>query len=45
MASKQWKTPPEMFIDLTKNYRVLMATNRGSITFDYVSKVRPEDCQ
>ncbi|GAP14805.1 peptidyl-prolyl cis-trans isomerase [Longilinea arvoryzae] len=42
MASKQWKNPPEMAIDTTKNYRVSMTTNRGIITLDLYPKHAPK---
>lgn len=42
MASKQWKTPPEMTIDTSKDYRVTMTTNRGVITLDLYPKFAPK---
>ncbi len=42
MASKQWKTPPEMTIDASKTYRVTMTTNRGVITLDLNPKFAPK---
>jgi len=42
MPSKQWKTPPEMMIDSSKNYRVSMTTSRGLITLELYPKYAPK---
>jgi peptidyl-prolyl cis-trans isomerase B (cyclophilin B) len=42
MPSKQWKTPPDMVIDSSKNYRVSMVTSRGTITLELYPKYAPK---
>ena len=43
MAKKnqQWATAPEMIIDLSKNYKAVMHTDKGDITLDLFEKQVP----
>jgi peptidyl-prolyl cis-trans isomerase B (cyclophilin B) len=42
VASKQWKSPPELTIDTSKTYRVTMETNKGTIEIDLYPKYAPK---
>jgi len=42
MAKLQWDKPPEMEIDVTKIYQVLMETNRGMIQIDLYPQHAPK---
>ncbi len=43
MAKKiqQWASAPEMLIDLAKNYKAVMHTDKGDITLDLFEKLVP----
>lgn len=43
MAKKiqQWASAPEMLIDLAKNYKAVMQTDKGEITLDLFEKLVP----
>jgi peptidyl-prolyl cis-trans isomerase B (cyclophilin B) len=40
--SKQWKKAPEMGIDTTKNYKVTMETNKGTIILELYPQYAPK---
>ncbi len=42
MSSKQWKSAPEMVIELKKKYEVLMKTNRGDIVIELAPQHAPK---
>lgn len=42
MTHKQWKTPPEMQIDLQKTYRVEMETSKGMIELELYPEHAPK---
>src|SRR5574341_2539242 len=42
MATRQWKTPPEMAIDPIKAYRVKMNTNKGLIELELYPQHAPK---
>jgi peptidyl-prolyl cis-trans isomerase B (cyclophilin B) len=42
MSEKQWNTPPEMVIDIKKNYEVHMKTNRGEIVIELAPQYAPK---
>jgi peptidyl-prolyl cis-trans isomerase B (cyclophilin B) len=42
MAEQQWDTPPEMQIDLSKNYSVSIATDRGTIELELYPQHAPQ---
>jgi peptidyl-prolyl cis-trans isomerase B (cyclophilin B) len=42
MASKQWRTPPEMTIDPKKSYHATIETNRGNIELDLYPQYAPK---
>jgi peptidyl-prolyl cis-trans isomerase B (cyclophilin B) len=42
MAEKQWDAPPEMQIDVKKNYPVTIATNRGTIELELYPQHAPQ---
>ena len=41
MAKKQWATPPQMQIDVTRNYSATIATNRGTIELELYPQHAP----
>jgi peptidyl-prolyl cis-trans isomerase B (cyclophilin B) len=41
MAAKQWKNPPEMFIDSKKTYKIALETNRGTIVLELFPNYAP----
>ena len=41
MAQQQWTTPPAMQIDVAKNYRVSIETNRGTIELELYPQHAP----
>lgn len=41
MASKQWKKPPAMQIDIDKSYLVKMETNRGTMELELYPQYAP----
>lgn len=41
MAAKQWSSPPAMQIDTTKNYRITMETNKGTIEIELYPQHAP----
>jgi peptidyl-prolyl cis-trans isomerase B (cyclophilin B) len=41
MSAKQWKSPPAIKIDVKKNYRVTMETNRGTIVLEMYPQYAP----
>jgi peptidyl-prolyl cis-trans isomerase B (cyclophilin B) len=42
MAIQQWDAPPEMQIDVSKNYSVTLTTNRGAIELELYPEHAPE---
>lgn len=42
MSSKQWKSPPPLEIDVDKDYRATMETNRGVIELELYPKYAPK---
>jgi peptidyl-prolyl cis-trans isomerase B (cyclophilin B) len=42
MAIQQWDAPPEMQIDVSKNYSVTLTTNRGAIELELYPQHAPE---
>jgi len=42
MSIKQWDQPPEMQIDLQKNYRVKIETNRGAVELELYPQHAPK---
>ena len=42
MSAKQWNSPPKMQIDETKEYRVNMETNRGTIVLELYPQYAPQ---
>jgi len=42
MTEQQWKAPPEMQIDASKNYAVSIATNRGTIELELYAEHAPQ---
>ncbi len=42
MSEKQWNTPPDMQIDPSKTYRVIMLTNRGEIELELYPEHAPK---
>ena len=42
MPAKQWDTPPEMQIDTSKKYRVMIETNRGTIELELSPEHAPK---
>jgi peptidyl-prolyl cis-trans isomerase B (cyclophilin B) len=42
MAEKQWDAPPEMQIDVAKNYAVSIVTNRGTIELELYPQHAPK---
>jgi len=42
MAQQQWDTPPEMQIDVSKNYSVSINTNRGTIELELYPQHAPQ---
>ena len=42
MAEQQWDAPPEMQIDVSKNYSVSIATNRGTIELELYPQHAPQ---
>lgn len=42
MAAKQWSTPPEMRIDPTKTYQVVMDTTKGEIELELYPEHAPK---
>jgi len=41
LAKKQWATPPQMQIDVTRNYSATIATNRGTIELELYPQHAP----
>ncbi len=42
MAKQQWDTPPEMEIDVSKNYAVTITTDRGAIELELYPEHAPQ---
>lgn len=42
MAERQWDAPPEMQIDVAKNYTVSITTNRGTIELELYPQHAPQ---
>jgi peptidyl-prolyl cis-trans isomerase B (cyclophilin B) len=42
MAQQQWATPPAMQIDVAKNYKVSIETNRGTIELELYPQHAPQ---
>ena len=42
MTQQQWDTPPEMEIDVSKNYAVSIETNRGTIELELYPQHAPQ---
>lgn len=42
MAEQQWDTPPEMQIDVSKNYSVTITTDRGTIELELYPQHAPQ---
>jgi peptidyl-prolyl cis-trans isomerase B (cyclophilin B) len=42
MAQQQWTTPPAMAIDVAKNYKVEIETNRGTIELELYPQHAPQ---
>jgi peptidyl-prolyl cis-trans isomerase B (cyclophilin B) len=42
MTEQQWKVPPEMQIDASRNYAVSIATNRGTIELELYPQHAPQ---
>ncbi len=42
MAEQQWDAPPELSIDVTKNYSVSIETNRGEIELELYPEHAPQ---
>jgi len=42
MAGKQWSTPPEMQIDPTKTYKIVMGTTKGEIELELYPEHAPK---
>jgi peptidyl-prolyl cis-trans isomerase B (cyclophilin B) len=42
MAQQQWSTPPAMKIDVAKNYKVSIETNRGTIELELYPQHAPQ---
>ncbi len=42
MPTQQWDTPPEMEIDVSKNYSVTITTDRGAIELDLYPQHAPQ---
>lgn len=42
MATQQWSSPPEMQIDLQKNYRAMIATDKGTIELELYPQYAPK---
>jgi peptidyl-prolyl cis-trans isomerase B (cyclophilin B) len=42
MSEQQWNSPPEMQIDVAKNYSVSIATDRGTIELELYPQHAPE---
>ena len=42
MSAKQWSTPPEMKIDPTKTYKIVMDTNKGEIELELYPEHAPK---
>lgn len=42
MTEQQWKAPPEMQIDVAKNYAVSITTNRGTIELELYAQHAPQ---
>ena len=42
MAGKQWSSPPSMNIDVTKTYRAMMETTRGTIEIELYPQYAPK---
>jgi peptidyl-prolyl cis-trans isomerase B (cyclophilin B) len=42
MPTKQWDSPPEMQIDISKKYRVTIKTNRGDIELELFPEHAPK---
>lgn len=42
LANKQWDTPPQMQIEVTKNYSASIATNRGTIEIELYPQHAPQ---
>ena len=42
MATQQWDAPPEMEIDVSKNYSVTITTDRGAIELELYPQHAPQ---
>jgi len=42
MSKKQWDSPPEMKIDVDKNYQAVIETNKGNIEIDLYPQYAPK---
>jgi len=42
MSAKQWDQPPEMQIDTSKNYKVVIETNKGDIELELYPQQAPK---
>ena len=42
MAQQQWDAPPDMQIDVAKNYSVSIETNRGTIELELYPQHAPQ---
>jgi peptidyl-prolyl cis-trans isomerase B (cyclophilin B) len=42
MAQQQWTTPPAMTIDVAKNYKASIETNRGTIELELYPQHAPQ---
>ena len=42
MSGKQWDSPPEMTIDVSKNYQTIIETSKGAIEIDLYPQYAPK---
>ena len=42
MATKQWDSPPEMKIDVKKNYQAVIETSKGTIELELSVQHAPQ---